>query len=50
MTEISKPAWVEAVDEAKSALVAASTAPSSEVDGKTRLAYAWMDIARLYKD
>lgn len=51
MPETKKPAWVEALDEAKTALCLASEARTpEETDSKTRLAYAWMDIAKLQKD
>jgi hypothetical protein len=50
MSEIKKPAWVEALDSAKEILSAAAVAITpEEIDSKTRLAYAWIDIARLQK-
>lgn len=46
----TKPAWVEALDEAKKLLTAAANQDLSEQrDSLTRLAYAWMDIARMQK-
>lgn len=43
--------WVEALDEAKSALRMAVEAGTPEAtDSKTRVAYGWMDIARMLAD
>lgn len=45
-----KPKWVEALDKAEIALSAASEAQMpEEMDSKVRLAYGWMDIAKLLK-
>lgn len=46
----NKPAWVEALDKAKMMLSAAAEAETPEAtDSKTRLAYGWMDVARMLK-
>lgn len=51
MTGTNKPAWVEALDEAKTALRdAAKLAAPEEVDSRTRLAYGWIDVAKMLKD
>lgn len=51
MPETPKPAWVEALDEAKTALRAAGASPThEETDSKLRIAYGWMDISKLLKD
>lgn len=46
----TKPTWVEALDKASAMLTTASeaTAPDDR-DSKTRLAYGYMDLAKLYK-
>ena len=50
MTDTTKPTWVEALDEAKETLKAAASESTPEaIDSRTRLAYGWMDIAKLYK-
>ena len=47
----NKPAWVEALDEAQTTLRSAAGAESPEAtDSKTRLAYGWMDVARMLKE
>ena len=51
MTETKKPAWVEALDNAKLTLTNAGTEHSPEmIDAKTRLAYGWINVAGLLKD
>lgn len=50
MTEPKKPAWVEALDSAKLMLSTAAIAKTpEETDSKIRLAYAWIDIAKIQK-
>lgn len=46
----NKPAWVEALDQAQTMLRAAADSETPEAtDSKTRLAYGWMDVARMLK-
>jgi hypothetical protein len=50
MPEAKKPSWVEALDEAKKVLATAADQDTPEcTDSKTRLAYAWMEVARMQK-
>lgn len=47
----NKPVWVEALDEAKKALSKAGEASQSvDADALTRVAYGWMDLAKIYKE
>lgn len=49
-TTTNKPAWVTALDEAQAALKMAAAADTpEESDAKTRLAWGWMEIARMLK-
>jgi DNA-binding NarL/FixJ family response regulator len=45
-----KPEWVKALEEAAVILQDAKGAQPVEMDAKTRLAYCWIDIARIYKE
>ena len=45
----SKPAWVEAIDEAQAILRKADGTPSEHRDSLVGLAHAWFEVARLLK-
>ncbi len=50
-TTTNKPTWVEALDNAQEILRSAASRDNTPemTDSKTRLAHAWMDIARMLK-
>lgn len=51
MDSPNKPAWVQSLEEAKTVLRSASEQETAEMtDAKTRIAYGWVDIARMQKE
>ena len=49
MPDATKPKWVVAADKAEVVLDIDSSSPEDR-DSIVRLAYAWIDLARLYRD